>query len=173
MQRRHAKKANTILLTGKDPNSIKIWIPITLLTCSSQTNQRADNDMSEPTLTSHQGPAITLMIDEPGVSTHSANATKLTIQIPALPTIFNSNLVDEEDEPDPNEGITTGQYTFCLIEHCNTVVEMMEQHFCTHPLIPGYSTPTPKGIKAWAVKQSYHFYEFCILHNLPNLWAYL
>ena len=47
---------------------------------------------------------------------------------------------------------------------------MMERHLCAHPLIPGYSAPTPEGIKAWAVKQSY---EFCVLHDLPNLWAYL
>ena len=47
---------------------------------------------------------------------------------------------------------------------------MMERHFCAHPLIPGYSAPTPEGIKAWAVKQAY---EFCVLHDLPNLWAYL
>jgi hypothetical protein len=46
----------------------------------------------------------------------------------------------------------------------------MEWHFCAHPLIPGYSAPTPEGIKAWAVKQAY---EFCVLRDLPNLWAYL
>ena len=47
---------------------------------------------------------------------------------------------------------------------------MMEHHFCAHPLIPGYSAPTPDGIKAWAVKQ---MYEFCTIRELPNLWAYL
>lgn len=40
---------------------------------------------------------------------------------------------------------------FCLAEHCDAVANMMERHFCTHPLIPGYSAPTPEGIKAWAM----------------------
>jgi len=47
---------------------------------------------------------------------------------------------------------------------------MMERHFCAHPLIPGYSAPTPEGIKSWAVKQ---MYGFCVHNDLPNLWAYL
>ena len=73
-----------------------------------------------------------------------------------------------EDERD--EDVTAGRHTFCPIEHHEAVINMMEQHFCAHPLIPGYSAPTPEGIKAWSVKQ---IYEFCILHDLPNLWAYL
>ncbi|KAN0136763.1 hypothetical protein V8E53_005533, partial [Lactarius tabidus] len=97
------------------------------------------------------------------------NSTKLMIRIPALPTIRDSDLVDE-DEPDADEEITTRRHTFCPLEHCDTVVDMMERHFCVHPLIPRYSAPMPEGIKAWAVKQ---LYEFCVLHNLPNLWAYL
>jgi len=40
---------------------------------------------------------------------------------------------------------------FCPIEHRMAVVEMMERHFCAHPLIPGYSAPTPEGIKSWAM----------------------
>ena len=47
---------------------------------------------------------------------------------------------------------------------------MIERHFCVHPLLPRYSTPTPEGIKTWAVKQ---MYGFCVLYELPNLWAYL
>lgn len=34
--------------------------------------------------------------------------------------------------------------------HTN-IVDMMEQHFCAHPLIPGYLAPSPEGIKEWAV----------------------
>jgi hypothetical protein len=75
-----------------------------------------------------------------------------------------------EDEPDPDQDLTMAQHTFCPLKHCNTIIEMMEQHFCTHPLIPGYSALMPEGIKAWAVKQ---IYEFCVLRDLPNLWAYL
>ena len=99
----------------------------------------------------------------------SVNSTKLTIQIPAPSTIRGSSQVNE-DESDANEEIADGRHTFCLLEHRDTVVKMMERHFCVHPLIPGYSALTPEGIKAWAVKQTY---EFCVLRDLPNLWAYL
>ena len=100
---------------------------------------------------------------------HSANSTKLTIRIPAPSTIRGSGQV-AEDELNANEETANGRRTFCPLEHRDAVVEMMERHFCAHPLIPGYSAPTPEGIKAWAVKQTY---EFCVLHDLANLWAYL
>src|SRR6266702_272763 len=102
----------------------------------------------------------------PGAPT---DTSKLTIRIPALSAICETGPVTE-DEPETDEETTIGRRTFCPIEHHAAVVEMMERHFCAHPLIPGYSAPTPKGIKAWAVKQ---IYQFCVLHDLPNLWAYL
>jgi hypothetical protein len=72
---------------------------------------------------------------------------------------------------DESEGETTNeQQTFCPLEDHTTVIELMEHHFCTHPLIPSYSAPSPEGIKAWAVKQ---MYDFCVDKDLPNLWAYL
>ena len=157
----HEKNENTVPVTSDDPNSIKIRIRIAHLTSSSQFNQKARNDASEPTPAT-QPEAL-------GVSACSTNATKLTIRIPVPSTVREANL-HNENEPDADEEITAGRHTFCPIEHRDTIVEIMERHFCTHPLIPGYSAPTPEGIKAWAVKQSY---EFCILHDLPNLWAYL
>jgi hypothetical protein len=54
--------------------------------------------------------------------------------------------------------------TFCPIELRDPIIKLVE----SHPLIPDYSTPTPVGIREWAVKQ---IYEFC--HKLPEAWAYL
>jgi hypothetical protein len=88
----------------------------------------------------------------------------LKIRIPARLAVSGDNL-DKVDEESTNE-----RRTFCPIEQHTAVIDMMERHFCAHPLIPGYSAPTPESIKAWAVKQ---MYGFCVLHNLPNLWAYL
>ena len=99
----------------------------------------------------------------------TANTTKFTIRIPPSLAICNSGPVTE-DGSDPEEDITTGRRTFCPVELRDSVVEMMERHFCAHPLIPGYSFPSARNIKAWAVKQSY---DFCFQHELPNLWAYL
>jgi len=98
-----------------------------------------------------------------------AGTSKLTIRIPARSTICDPGPV-AEDKSDTDEETTIGRRTFCLLKHHVAMVEMMECHFCAHPLIPGYSAPTPEGIKAWAVKQ---IYEYCVLHDLPNLWAYL
>ena len=86
----------------------------------------------------------------------SADTTKLTIRIPAASTVHDSSPEDRR--------------SFCPVEHHETIIVMMEQHFCVHPLIPRDSFASPAGIKAWAVKQTY---EFCVLHDLPNLWAYL
>jgi hypothetical protein len=97
------------------------------------------------------------------------DSSKLTIRIPAPSTICETGPV-AEDEPNPNEETAPEQHTFCPIKYHDHVVEIMERHFCVHPLIPGYSALTPKGIKAWAVKQ---MYDFCVLYELPNLWAYL
>jgi hypothetical protein len=47
---------------------------------------------------------------------------------------------------------------------------MMERHLCAHPLIPGYSHPSPEGIRSWAVKQ---IYTFCEENDLPEVFAYL
>ncbi|KAG0693971.1 hypothetical protein DFH29DRAFT_792377, partial [Suillus ampliporus] len=60
--------------------------------------------------------------------------------------------------------------TFCPSELRKHVIEMMEQHFCAHPLIPGYSHPSAAGIRQWAVRQ---MYTFCKDRDLCELWAYL
>lgn len=44
--------------------------------------------------------------------------------------------------------------TYCPVEHYD-VIHMMKWHFCAHPLIPRYATPTPERIKTWAVKQTW------------------
>ena len=60
--------------------------------------------------------------------------------------------------------------TFCPSELREMIVDMMERHYCAHPLIPGYSHPSPQGIREWAVKQ---IYDFCVKHDLREAWAYL
>ena len=166
--------ANTTALTSDDPNSIKIRIPISHFThseivqtigaggVSMLSAMDAGESMGRPTFASGHP-------DSSGAVVHSANSTKLTIRIPAPLTIHPSGPATE-DEPDTDEETTNEQRTFCPAKHHDDVVNMMERHFCAHPLIPGYSTPTPEHIKNWAVKQTY---EFCVQHDLRNLWAYL
>ena len=135
--------ASDLLLTGEDPNAIKIRIPILLSQVQSESQER-------------RPPSA--IVDK---------STPLMIQIPVLATVFGAGAT-AEDETD--EEIANERRTFCPVQHRTTVIEMMERHFCAHPLIPGYSAPNPEGIRAWAVKQ---IYEFCVDEDLPNLWAYL
>jgi len=81
-----------------------------------------------------------------------------------------AKLSESEDEHSDNDNDKHHWQTFCPLELHANIVDMMEWHFCTHPLIPGYSAPSPDGIKEWAVKQ---MYEFCFKHDLHEAWAYL
>ena len=71
----------------------------------------------------------------------------------------------KREECDENE-----RRTFCPLDLRDPIIKLVEGHFCAHPLIPGYSAPTPKGIREWAVRQ---MYEFCHEHDLREAWAYL
>ena len=76
-----------------------------------------------------------------------------------------ASISDDED----NNGIQ-GRRTFCPSLCHNTIVNMMEWHYCAHHSIPGYSPPNPKLIKTWAVQR---MYDFCKNHSLPEVWVYL
>ena len=78
---------------------------------------------------------------------------------------------DEETEGVSNEDDgTPGRRTFCPALYRDSIITMMERHYCAHPLIPGYGPPDATGIKRWAVQQ---MYNFCVKHELPEVWAYL
>ena len=89
-------------------------------------------------------------------------SSKLTITLPAR---GNNPDVNLHSSP---ETVTTR--TFCPLEHRDTIIMIMERHFCAHPLIPGYSHPSAQGIREWAVKQ---IYAYCVKYDLREVWAYL
>jgi hypothetical protein len=76
----------------------------------------------------------------------------------------------ESDSSDGEENEMQKRRTFCPEEFRTAIVDMMEKHYCAHPLIPGYAVPTPSGIKEWAVRQ---IYQFCVQNDLREVWAYL
>jgi hypothetical protein len=92
------------------------------------------------------------------------NFPRLTITLRPLSTTNSNDNTESGDEQ------SSSRRTFCALELRTEIVDMMERHLCAHPLIPGYSAPTPEGIKEWAVKQ---MYEFCVKHDLHETWAYL
>jgi hypothetical protein len=59
---------------------------------------------------------------------------------------------------------------FVLRSTVTPIIKMVERHYCAHPLVSGYAPPEPIGIKLWAVQQ---MYNFCVKHELPEVWAYL
>jgi hypothetical protein len=78
------------------------------------------------------------------------------------------NTQSEPPSPEPEE--VDARRTFCPLENRQPIIDMMENHYCAHPLIPGYSHPSAAGIRYWAVKQ---MYEYCVDHDLREAWAYL
>jgi hypothetical protein len=76
----------------------------------------------------------------------------------------------EETEAVPDTEQPRSRRIFCPDEHRKPIELMMERHLCAHPLIPGYSAPTPEGIREWAVKS---MYQYCEANELPEVWAYL
>jgi hypothetical protein len=77
----------------------------------------------------------------------------------------DSEGISEEDSNEKH-----ARRTFCPPEHRQSIVDMLERHYCAHPSIPGYAAPNPVAIKRWAVQQ---MYGFCIRNEIPEVWAYL
>jgi hypothetical protein len=92
-----------------------------------------------------------------------SRAEKLTIKLPAR---SGKEIIKSGDDKEDIDN----KRTFCPVEHRELIIGMIERHFCAHPLIPGYSSPSPEGIREWAVKQ---LYKYCHDHDLPEVWAYL
>ena len=88
---------------------------------------------------------------------------KITIELPPRPAIERGDKVKEEK-------FNNEKRTFCPDQFREAIVNMMEEHLCAHPLIPGYSHPSCAGIREWAVKQ---IYQFCAKNDLREVWAYL
>jgi hypothetical protein len=63
-----------------------------------------------------------------------------------------------------------GPRQFCPERYRDAILELIEKHFCAHPLIPGYCPPNPTDIRKWAVR---HMYHYCQDNDLQEVWAYL
>ena len=102
------------------------------------------------------------------VTTKTGALQQLKIKlVPPCPPSTNPEPVDNVSD---NDKTSNGQRMFCPKVHREKIINMIENHYCAHPLIPGYAPPSPAGIKKWAVQQ---MYSFCTTHELPEVWAYL
>ncbi|KAH9048601.1 hypothetical protein EDB83DRAFT_2401649 [Lactarius deliciosus] len=125
---------------SEDPNSLKIRIPA--INC-------------DPTLAgshpdSPEVPTEHLVAGASGPTHTGGRLSSIRIPVLAFPCGTGFELRDQEHLPTLQDSPSEFP-PFCPIEHRDVVVEMMKRHFCAHPLIPGYSAPSPEGIKAWAL----------------------
>lgn len=91
----------------------------------------------------------------------------------AADTDDTSGMQNAESEVDDFRGEGEENHTrrtFCPLEYRQSIVDMLERHYCAHPAIPGYAAPNPTAIRRWAVKQTY---GYCMKNELPEVWAYL
>ena len=78
--------------------------------------------------------------------------------------VTKETVSETEDEGEP------ARRTFCPKIHHEKILTMLENHYCAHPLIPGYGPPSAEGIRKWAVRR---MYSYCKNNKLPEVWAYL
>jgi hypothetical protein len=105
---------------------------------------------------------------------------KLSIAVTGLPTIEEQEEMAEENgtaEGEREASITDNdddgkqdRHTFCPPLYRDPIINMMERHYCAHPSIPGFCPADVKLIKKWVVQ---HMYNFCVKHELPEVWVYL
>jgi hypothetical protein len=127
--------------------------------------------------------ALRIKLPAPSQATTSATQNGLDASHDALQKIHGKgfvlclSLAEKPNRTDAGAEISdeeedgkSDQRTFCPVAHRETIVNMMERHYCAHPLIPGYAAPYRVSIKHWAVQQMYHF---CERNDLREVWAYL
>lgn len=101
-----------------------------------------------------------------GIELKQANRPPIILLPPKAPTPASSTQMPLPDQPT----IISSRRSFCIKEHREPILEMVNHHYCAHPLIPGYAKPTKEAIRHWAVKQ---IYDYCVIHDLREVWAYL
>ena len=138
-------------------------------------DQRPDIGALKPPMhtTSHTGkenheatpPSVPITVAPAHVNDIISDSLHLTIRLPAK-AVGRKGGEPEESEGDHNDT----RCTFCPKECREPIINMLEQHLCAHPLIPGYAHPSCTGIHKLAVRE---MYLFCVMHDLHEAWAYL
>jgi len=88
------------------------------------------------------------------------------------------NFIDLDFHPFPknhNTGVRSSNncdMRFCPKELRETIVEKMAYHFHLHPLIPNDANQYLMDNEIWLLSV-HEMYEFCVQHDLKNVWAYL
>lgn len=186
-------------LVGGQPSPTVVQPPATLIPTASTPSSVPDPNLQSPHeppaaqhLTQPHMPLanttslLRIKLPLPSIASaigHVIRGAGFWFSIPAtrLPTIEEQEERDEDERTtneerevsvtgENEEDDEQGRRTFCPALYRDTIIKMMERHYCAHPLIPRYSPPDAKLIKKWAVQR---MYDFCSKHNLPEVWFYL
>ena len=159
-------KAGIMDITPKDrQNAISVRIPIPM---SLRLNQKAPDSMHDRAPLTEE---LNTHIDAPPSTLAIPSLLPHIRLLPPKKSDENKSIKGPvSSEPMVDDTEEARKRTFCPVEFRDPIIKLVESHLCAHPLIPGYSAPTPAGIREWAVKQ---MYEFCHKHELPEVWAYL
>lgn len=87
-----------------------------------------------------------------------------------LPQVQRKNQRKTKKSRDNSSGAP--KCAFCPQEYQEPLVEMFEDAYCAHLMLPGYAANHPDAIYMyeWAVKR---IYRLCAKNDLRELWAYL
>ncbi|KIJ26521.1 hypothetical protein M422DRAFT_272397 [Sphaerobolus stellatus SS14] len=167
--------------------AVKTRLQLSKLSTSAYNIQIAHSEFSFIDLTFISSQATSQKVQKtlkrpvPPLSTQSAPPNALPVKI-RIPQGFNFDSIrsgtessaSESGEESTEEAVedyiegSTGQ--FCPEIYHDLIINMMERHYCAHPLIPGVCAPTSQGIRYWAVKE---MYNLCVTHGLHECWGYL
>ena len=173
-ERDDSETANRRQKDGPNGITIRIALPLSM----KQNAHCSDSEgPSSTTILSGQPNTHISHISDPIPIPEMMPTSAQTVRLPRIKLLLPKPLDETSDaSPAKANAVKTDecdideQRTFCPLDLRDRIISLIEGHFCAHPLIPGYSAPTPTGIREWAVKQ---MYEFCSQHDLREVWAYL
>ena len=148
-----------------DANVLRIKIPLPSQVALAQSGL--------PESQQQRGVTGATLNDKPGTATRLIQGNGFTLRVlkSIAPADLDEVTEDEDEEINGGEdGEKKTRRTFCPVDNREPIINMMERHYCTHPVIPGYAAPDPISIKRWAVHQ---MYNYCAKHELREVWAYL
>ena len=126
----------------------------------------------QPNQTEYEGGKLKGEEEEEEVVPDRPWATQTTIKLPPLsqPVITPPSQIPEELGNNEDDKEKDSRREFCPKQHREQIVNMLEDAYCAHPLIPGFAANHPAAIHEWAVCR---IYNLCAEHDLCGLWAYL
>jgi len=134
-------------MLGDTTNILRIKIPLLsqVIPARSEVHQHERSEVQE----SQRRDGVDA-VNEPSAATRIIQGNGFTLRV--LKSIAPANFEDtaENDSEDVSEdeaGKKRARRTFCPTDDREPIINMIERHYCAHPVIPGYAAPDPVSIK--------------------------